>query len=400
VSSTASPAETGRNPLQRLHDLGQVPWLDYIDRELVEDGGLARLVAADGVTGVTSNPSIFEQAIGGGSRYDAQLQELLARDPQMPVLALYERLAVRDIRSAADVLRPVYERTDGADGFVSLEVSPHLARDTAATVDEARRLWRAVDRPNLMIKVPATPEGLPAITRLTADGIHVNVTLMFSLAHYEAVADAYLAGLERLEDPETLRRSASVASFFVSRVDSKVDPRLEEIGTEEALALRGTIAVANAKRAYRRFREVFYGERGHGERGHGERGHGERGHGERFAALAERGARVQRVLYGSTSTKNPAYSDVLYVEELIGADTVNTLPPKTLDAFRDHGEPRESLTEGLDQADARVAALAELGVDLEEITEELQREGVDAFARSFDQLLESVQEKRQGLVAA
>ena len=386
MTSTGSP----RNPLQRLHDLGQVPWLDYIDRELLEDGGLARLVEEDGVTGVTSNPSIFEKAIGKGTRYDAQLEELLAREPERSAAELYERLAVRDIQGTADVLRPVHERTGGADGFVSLEVSPHLAHDTEATVEEARRLWRAVDRPNLMIKVPATPAGLPAIEQLTAEGVHVNVTLMFSLAHYESVSEAYLRGLARLDDPQALRRAASVASFFVSRVDSKVDPRLEEIGSEEALALRGTIAVANAKRAYRRFTEVFGAAGGDGA--------GEDG--ARYAGLRRRGARVQRVLYGSTSTKNPAYSDVLYVEELIGPDTVNTLPPKTLDAFRDHGEPRQSLTEGWEEADARIEALDRLGIDLDEVTEELQREGVDAFARSFDQLLESVEAKRRGLVAA
>jgi len=374
----SAPTET--NPLRRLHDFGQAPWLDYIDRELLEDGGLARLIAEDGVSGVTSNPSIFEQAIGSGSRYDTQLEAELAESPDLPALALYERLAVRDIQAATDVLRPVFDRTAGADGYVSLEVSPHLARDTAATVDEARRLWQAVGRPNLMIKVPATPAGLPAIEQLTAEGIHVNVTLMFSLPHYDVVAEAYLAGLERIEDPEVLRRSASVASFFVSRVDSKVDPRLEEIGTGEALALRGTIAVANAKLAYKRFTETFRGER--------------------FAPLAERGARVQRVLYGSTSTKNPAYRDVLYVEELIGPDTVNTLPPKTLEAFRDHGQPKQTVTGGWDEAEARLATLRDLGIGLDEITEELQEEGVTAFARSFDHLLTSVEEKRRALAVA
>jgi transaldolase len=380
---------TARNPLQRLHDFGQAPWLDYIDRELLEDGGLARLVREDGVTGVTSNPSIFEQAIGRGSRYDAQLEELVARDPELTASELYERLAVRDIQGAADVLRPVYDRTGGADGFVSLEVSPHLAHDTAATMDEARRLWRAVARPNLMIKVPATRAGLPAIAQLTAEGVHVNVTLMFSLAHYDSVSDAYLEGLARREGAQPLERAASVASFFVSRVDTKVDPELEQIGTEEALELRGTIAVANAKRAYRRFTEVF-----------GDRDDRGRGNGGRYAELRRRGARVQRVLFGSTSTKNPAYSEMLYVEELIGPDTVNTLPPKTLDAFRERGEPRESLTEGWDEADARIEALGRMGIDLDEVTEELQREGVAAFARSFDQLLESVEAKRRGLVAA
>lgn len=350
-----STAVSQKNPLQRLHDFGQAPWLDFIHRELLEDGGLARLVAEDGVTGVTSNPSIFEQAIGSGSRYDRQLEDLLEEEPELTAQELYERLAVQDIQGAADVLRPVFDRTDGADGFVSLEVSPHLAHDAAATVEEARRLWKAVDRPNLMIKVPATPAGLPAIEQLTAEGIHVNVTLLFSLAHYDGVAEAYLGGLERLEDPQALPRAASVASFFVSRVDSKVDPRLQEIGSVEAKALCGTIAIANAKLAYRRFTEVF--------------------HGERFAVLDARGARMQRVLYGSTSAKNPDYPDVFYVEELIGRDTVNTLPPKTLEAFRDHGVPRESLSRGWDRAQARLEALRGLGIDLDEITEELQQEG-------------------------
>lgn len=370
-----------RNPLQRLHDFGQAPWLDYIHREFLEEGGLERMVEEDGLTGVTSNPSIFQKAISQGERYDRQLGVLLEEDPEMAPAELYERMAVTDVQRAADELRGVYDASDGADGFVSLEVSPHLAGDTEGTVEEARRLWGSVARPNLMIKVPATPEGLPAITRLTAEGIHVNVTLMFSLAHYEAVSNAYLEGLEELaadggeEARERLSRSASVASFFVSRVDTRVDERLEEIGTAPALALRGTIAIANAKRAYRRFREVFDGER--------------------FAPLREAGARVQRVLFGSTSTKNPNYSDVLYVEELIGPDTVNTLPPKTLEAFRDHGHPRQTLTRGREEAEARLAALARLGIDLGEVTERLQLDGVQAFADSFDRLLESVEEARK-----
>lgn len=365
------------NPVRRLHDFGQAPWLDYIDRAFLEDGGLARAVEEDGVTGVTSNPTLFAQALARGERYDGQLAELLVQNPVAPAVELYERLAITDIRHAADVLHPVFESSEGRDGFVSLEVSPHLAHDTAGTVEEARRLWRAVERPNLMIKVPATPAGLPALTTLTAEGIHVNVTLMFSLDHYEAVARAYLDGLARLDD-EALGHSASVASFFVSRVDSQVDARLEELGTPTAEELRGTIAIANARLAYQRFREIF--------------------HGEDFADFRRRGAPVQRVLYGSTSTKNPDFRDVLYVEELVGPNTVNTLPPKTLAAFRDHGEVAETVTRGWDEARARLEALGELGIDLEGITEELQAAGVAAFARSFDELLESVEAARRRLL--
>ena len=278
---------------------------------------------------------------------------------------------------AADVLRPVYDSQDGADGFVSLEVSPHLARDTEATLAEARRLWSWVDRPNLMIKIPATDEGIPAIEEALAEGIHVNVTLMFSLADYEAVAGAYLRGVARAAEPE---RAASVASFFVSRVDSKLDGKLEEIGTEEARSLLGTIAIANSMLAYRRFRELF--------------------HGEAFAALRQRGARPQRVLWASTSTKNPAYRDVIYIEELIGTETVNTVPPATLTAFRDHGEVRASLDEGLATADEPLRRLAAVGVDLDAATAELQREGVEKFAVPFDRLLTTLEEKRAALAAA
>ena len=365
------------NPLQELREAGQAIWLDFIRRDLLTGGELERLVAEDGVTGVTSNPAIFQKAIGESDLYDDDLRRLIDERPQLSATELYEELAVSEIRMAADVLRPAYEASGGADGFVSLEVSPHLARDAAATLDEARRLWRWVDRPNLMIKIPATPEGLPAIEEALAEGIHVNVTLMFSLADYDAVAAAFLRGVERSPDP---RRAASVASFFVSRVDSKIDRRLEEIGSEEALALRGKIAVANSVIAYRRFRELF--------------------HGEPFAELRRRGARPQRVLWASTSTKNPDYRDVLYVEELIGPETVNTLPPKTLEAFRDHGRVRPSLEEGLTRADEPLRRLAAVGVDLDEATRELQREGVDKFAQPFDRLLATLGDKRRALEAA
>ncbi|MFQ5349767.1 MAG: transaldolase [Thermoanaerobaculia bacterium] len=364
------------NPLQQLRNEGQAIWLDYIRRDLLTSGELERMVAEDGVTGVTSNPAIFQKAIGGSDLYDADIRALVADRPELSAVELYEELAVDEIRMAADVLRSVYDAEDGADGFVSLEVSPHLARDTEGTLAEARRLWSWVDRPNLMIKIPATPEGMPAIEEALAEGIHVNVTLMFSLADYEAVAGAFLRGVARASEPA---QAASVASFFVSRVDSKIDGWLEEIGSDEALSLCGTIAVANSMLAYRRYRQLF--------------------HGEAFAALRARGARPQRVLWASTSTKNPAYRDVVYVEELIGAETVNTLPPATLEAFRDHGTVRRSLEEGLASADEPVRRLAAVGVDLDAATAELQREGVEKFAQPFDRLLATLEEKRSALAA-
>lgn len=360
------------NPLKRLWiEHNQAVWLDFIERDLLTGGGLTRFVVDDGVRGVTSNPSIFQKAIEGGGAYDTAVSALLADDPGLSTTDLYEALAVDDIRGAADVLRPVWSESKGGDGYVSLEVSPHLARDTGGTVAEAKRLWARVDRPNLMIKVPATAEGIPAIEDLIARGINVNATLMFSLADYEAVAQAYVRGIGKCEAPD---RVASVASFFVSRVDTKVDAALESIGSEQALALRGKAAVANAKLAYRRFQEIFRDGP--------------------FAEQLSRGAQVQRPLWASTSSKNPAYSDVIYVEELIGPDTVNTLPVATLEAFRDHGEPRTSITEGVDAAAATMDALAALGIDMDAVTDELQVEGVAAFAASFDQLLAALEGAR------
>ena len=360
------------NPLQRLwHDFGQAVWLDYIERDLVTGGGLARLVAEDGVRGVTSNPSIFHQAITGGEAYADAIRSLIAEQPTISTTELYEALAIDDIRSAADVLRPVFDGADGSDGFVSLEVSPHLAHDTAGTVEEARRLWRQVDRPNLMIKVPATAAGLPAVETLIGDGINVNVTLMFSLADYEGVAAAYLAGLERCAEPS---RVASVASFFISRVDTMVDAQLDGMGTVEARTLRGTAAVANACMAYRRFEEIF--------------------HGGAFAGHRDRGAKVQRPLWASTSTKNPDYDDVKYVEELVGAETVNTIPTATLDAYRDHGMPSRALAEGVKSCSERLEALHRIGIDLDAVTAQLQVDGVAAFAASFDQLIAALDAAR------
>lgn len=362
------------NPVRAVQQRGQSIWLDYIRRTLITSGELHRLIEDDGISGVTVNPTIFQKAVEGSTDYDAALRGLVEAEARVAPATLYERLIIEDVRLAAEVLRPVYDRTGGADGYVSLEVSPALADDTSGTIEEARRFRAAVDRPNLMIKVPATPAGIPAIEALTAEGVSINVTLMFSRAHYEAVAQAYLRGLRRCADPG---RVASVASFFVSRVDAVVDRMLEAIGTPEALGLRGKAAIANAKDAYRRFRELF--------------------HGEPFADLRRRGGRVQRPLWASTGTKNPAYSDVLYAEELIGPDTVNTVPPATLNAFRDHGRVRASLDEGLDDAIDTLARLAALGIDLDVVGGQLQADGVAAFAASYDHLLATLDAKRAAL---
>ncbi|GAB4292946.1 MAG: transaldolase [Thiohalomonadaceae bacterium] len=359
-----------------LHDLqqqGQSVWQDYIERGQTRSGGLQRLIEA-GVRGVTSNPSIFEKAIGGSAAYDEQIRAILEASPDIDVQAMFELLAVEDIREAADVLRPVFEASHGLDGYVSLEVSPHLAHDTQGTIAAAQRLWQAVDRPNLMIKVPATAEGIPAIEALLAAGININATLMFSQRHYRAVADAYLRGVARCAHPHQI---ASVASLFISRVDTAVDKQLESIGTDTALALRGRCAIANAKVIYQRFRQLFDGAE--------------------FAALRGRGVRVQRPLWGSTGTKNPAYSDVLYVEELIGRDTVNTLPPATLEAFLDHGRVAPTLVSGMEEAERVLAQVAALGIDLEAVCEQLQREGVKQFADAYDQLLATLRQKRAAL---
>ncbi|MGB5532815.1 MAG: transaldolase, partial [Acidimicrobiia bacterium] len=341
----------------------------FIRRDMVTNGELAALVD-EGVTGVTSNPSIFQAAIAGSDLYDEDIAAAEG-DP----LAVFEALAVADVQGAADVLRGVYDATEGLDGYVSLEVSPTLADDTEGTIADAHRLWNRVNRPNLMIKVPATLAGIVAIEELIAAGINVNATLMFSMADYEAVAMAYVRGAERTEYP---KRVASVASFFVSRVDNKIDPALDAIGTDEALALRGIAAVANAKLAYRRYQEIFEGPP--------------------FAAARARGARPQRALWASTSTKNPAYSDVLYVDELIGPNTVNTIPPATVDAFRDHGtiDPT-ALTTDVDAAAQHFEALAALGVDVDAITEELQVEGVASFADAFNGLLAAIEEQQGDL---
>jgi len=361
--------------IAELSRLGQSVWCDYIRRAFLTSGGLQELIR-QGVRGVTSNPAIFEKAIAGSTDYDADLKSL-AREGQS-VVEIYEALAVADIVMAADQLAPLYEKTEGADGFVSLEVSPFLARDTQATVAEAKRLFGRVGRPNLMIKVPATAEGLPAITELIGAGVNVNVTLIFSVDNYREVAGAFLSGVEglALRGPSVpgghpVDRIASVASFFVSRLDSALDPELEKKGLSD---LMGRVAVANSKTAYQAYRRIFQGPR--------------------WAELAARGARAQRVLWASTSTKNPKYPDTLYVDELIGAGTVNTIPPETLQAFLDHGRVAETLGRDPEQAEADLRRVSEAGIDLAAVTRKLQEEGVAAFAKPFEQRMASIEKKR------
>ncbi|WP_375398412.1 transaldolase [uncultured Sphingomonas sp.] len=367
----------------RLNDLerqGQAIWLDFVDRKFLAEGGLQKLVDEDGLTGVTSNPSIFEKAMGHGNAYDPELAEFNKTHPGASAMARYEYLAIQDIQAAADTLRPVYDRLDGKDGYVSLEVSPYLANDTDATIAEAARLWQLVDRPNLMIKIPGTPGGVPAIAATIAAGINVNVTLLFAIDAYKAVATAFVEGLEmRVARGDPIDRIASVASFFVSRIDSKIDVRieaLEKTSEDEADALatlKGKVAIANAKLAYAWYREFVASDR--------------------WRALAAEGAMPQRLLWASTGTKNAAYSDVLYLETLIGPDTVNTVPPKTMDAFRDHGMAAATLTADVDEARHVLAEAERLGLDLAGVTTSLVEESVASFAKSFDDLLGAIAAK-------
>lgn len=352
--------------------IGQAIWLDFIRRSFLDSGELGKLVGK-GLRGVTSNPSIFQKAITASTDYDAAVERLVGEGRS--VNDIYEALAIQDIRRACDIMQPVYGSTDGLDGYVSLEVNPKLAYDTEGTVMEARRLSSLVDRPNVMIKVPATPEGIPAIETLTGEGININVTLIFSLEQYEDSAMAYIHGLEKLAAANVdFSRVASVASFFVSRVDGKIDPKLVALGNKE---IQGKIAIANAKMAYHRFGELFSGPR--------------------WDKLAAQGARAQRPLWGSTSTKNPDYPDTLYVDELIGPHTVNTLPPETLDAFLDHGNAARTVDADVEQARQDLAQLADLGIDLDDVTSQLLGEGVDAFADSFDELMSGIAEKAAAL---
>ncbi|MBI3987386.1 MAG: transaldolase [Lentisphaerae bacterium] len=366
------------NPLKQLETLGQSIWLDYIRRDLIAGGGLRRLIEEDGLRGMTSNPAIFEKAIVESRDYHADIQAMALEGKG--AREIYEALSQRDVQSAADEFRPLYDRTDGQDGYVSLEVNPHLAHDTRGTIEEALRLWDALNRPNVFIKVPSTDEGLPAIRQLIGEGINVNVTLLFGLPRYRQVAEAYIAGLEAYAARgKAVKRVASVASFFVSRIDALVDPLLDKPATQGGKAadlakrVRGQVAIASAKMAYQIYKEIFSGER--------------------FKTLAAQGARGQRLLWASTSTKNPDYSDVKYVEALIGPDTVNTVPPETLDAYRDHGDPKARIEHDVTEARRVLERLPELGISLETVTRQLEVEGVEKFNKPFDKLMEALAQR-------
>ena len=374
MSAIRATAITSTNPLKALASYGQSVWLDYIRRDLITSGKLQRLIDEDGVSGITSNPTIFAKALAGDSEYDSAIRSILESSPDLNSQTLFERIEAQDLQMAADLFRPIYERTRGNDGFVSIEVSPHLAYDTQRSIAEARRLWKEVDRPNLMVKIPATTEGYPAIEQLIAEGINVNITLMFSVSQYEEVAEAYLRGIERNSRPHEV---TSVASFFVSRVDTAVDRALEEVGTPDALALRGKAGIANAKLAYRRFHEIFLAPE--------------------FESLAKRGVRLQKPLWASTGTKNKAYSDVMYIEGLIAPHTINSVPPETLDAFRDHGKVAPALGQNEREAEDVVGQLVSMGISLHSIGQELTEEGVEKFIDSYHQLIEVLSQKRADL---
>jgi transaldolase/glucose-6-phosphate isomerase len=371
------------NPLQALLSYGQSMWLDYIRRDLITSGSLKTMIAEDGLRGMTSNPAIFEKAIGESSLYDDMLKSLASRD-DLDTKARYEQIAIRDIQGAADLLRPVYDSSKFRDGYVSLEVSPLLALKTQETIDEARRLWKAVNRENVMIKIPGTAEGLPAIRQAIGEGINVNVTLLFAQEVYEKVAEAHIAGLEDLaKRGGDLKKIGGVASFFISRIDSLVDSMIDDKlktstdAQQQALlkSLLGKVAIANGKLTYLRYQRLFSGPR--------------------WQTLAAQGAQTQRVLWASTSTKNPAYRDVMYVEELIGPDTVNTMPPATIDAFRDHGRLRNSLTEDVAGAQNVMDNLARTGISIKEVTTKLTDDGVRLFADAFHKLLAAVEKNTQ-----
>jgi transaldolase / glucose-6-phosphate isomerase len=372
-----------KNPLKELLNYGQSMWLDYIRRDLFTSGKLKQLIDDDGLRGMTSNPAIFEKAIGDSSLYDDMLKSLASR-ADLDTTARFEQIAIRDIQDAADALRGVYEESKFRDGYVSLEVSPYLAHKTKETIDEARRLWKAVQRENVMIKVPGTPEGLPAIRQLIGEGININITLLFAQDVYEKVAEAYIAGLEDLAARGgNLKKMASVASFFISRIDTLIDSMLGDKlkattdASQQALlkSLLGKVAIANGKLTYKSYQEIFSGPR--------------------WQALAANGAQTQRVLWASTSTKNPNYRDVIYVEELIGPDTVNTMPPATIDAFRDHGKLRNALVEDVAGAQKTMDDLPRAGISMKEVTDKLTTDGVKLFADAFDKLLAAVAKSTQ-----
>jgi transaldolase len=365
-------------PLKELHQCGQSVWLDFITRQFMADGKLAALITNDGISGVTSNPTIFQKAIEGGKEYDATISRLIREGKTSA--QIFDAISIEDIQCACDQFRSVYDSTQGADGFVSLEVNPHLARDSQGTLSEARRLFRSVQRPNVLIKIPATQEGLPAIEQALGDGININITLIFALSRYEEVMDAWLRGLERLSKAGKLLSSvASVASFFVSRIDTLVDGLLEKQKLAGYEALLGKAAIANARLAYALFLKMKGSAR--------------------FKALAAKGARVQRPLWASTSTKNPKYRDVVYVEELIGAETVNTLPLATVDAARDHAKVRATLPGDADAAEKVIQDLAKAGIMMDQVTRQLEEDGVRLFAASYDDLIKSLDQKQEALKA-
>jgi len=367
------------NPLKELLKFGQSVWLDYIRRDLLTSGELKRLIDEDGLRGMTSNPTIFEKAITGGKLYDDLLNSLRPRT-DLDAKGRFEVLAIRDIQDAADMFRPVYESTKRRDGYVSIEVSPYLARDMKGSLEEARRLWKSVGRENVMVKIPGTAEGLPAIQQAISEGININITLLFAQDVYVKVAEAYVAGLEQFaKNGGDVSKMASVASFFISRIDSAVDAIIDTRlkaskdprEQDQLKSILGKVAIANGKQTYEKYQAIFSTPR--------------------WKALAAKGAQTQRVLWASTSTKNPAYRDVLYVEELIGPDTVDTIPPATLDAFRDHGKPRQSLTEDLPAAHKTMETAAKLGISMKEVTDKLTDDGVRLFSEAFDKLLAAVE---------
>ena len=373
------------NPLLDLESFGQSIWIDFIRREMISSGEMRRLIQEDGVSGVTSNPSIFEKAIAESPDYDDAIRALTSEGKTPD--EIYQHLTVEDIQMVADLLHPIYERTHGRDGFISLEVSPVLAHDMKGTIQEAHRLWAVTNRPNLMIKVPATQEGIPAIQQLIAEGININITLLFGLPRYREVLDAYLTGLESLASKgRSLGQVASVASFFLSRIDTLLDPLLEtkmlDGGAQADIAARlhGEVAIASAKVAYQIFREIFGSDR--------------------FRKLRDRGARTQKLLWASTSTKNPVYSDTKYIDPLIGADTINTLPVETLNAFRDHGHPRKTLDEDVQWAYQVLQDLSLLGIDLDRVTQQLEEEGVEKFSSALTRLMDSLKEKHSAALAS
>lgn len=363
------------NPLKQLNDLGQSVWLDYLSRELLVDGELRRLIEEDGVTGVTSNPAIFEHAINHGAVYNLEIERLVRQGQDEE--NVYRRLTLNDVAAASDLLLPVYEATGGADGFVSLEVSPHLARDSEATLEEARELWRSLSRRNILIKVPGTEEGIPVVRQLIADGINVNVTLLFSLERYRAAREAWLEGLEERQKAGLDLKVSSVASFFLSRIDTIIDPLLTDVGANAEL-LCGQVAIAAAKVAYADYLRASAEPR--------------------FGALIDAGALPQRLLWASTSAKNPAYSDCHYIDPLVGSETVTTLPLQTLNAYRQHGKPGRSLEEGLERAYGLIGMLPAYGIDLDAIATQLEQEGLRKFIEPHDKLLESLASRRSQIL--